>query len=161
MLSFTPANPLGAQLFLPELIHIITLLIGIGPTLIRQTIYGLFINLLQSMASSKATDEINATALQQALEKAQSSVIMGCFGLIQLGSGLESLDEGSNKEETENNRLERVDTLAKFMGEIIVAAAPNLGESADRLVFVETDLRLRKRMASKMDGIGGWDLFPA
>jgi neurofibromin 1 len=128
MLSFTPANPLGAQLFLPELIHIITLLVGIGPTLVRQTIYGLFINLLQSMASSKATDEMNATTLQQALDKAQQPVIMRCFGLVQLGSGLESLDEGTSKEESENSRLDRVETLAKFMGEILVAAAPSPGK---------------------------------
>jgi neurofibromin 1 len=128
MLSFTPANPLGAQLFLPELIHIITLLVGIGPTLVRQTIYGLFINLLQSMASSKATDEMNATTLQQALDKAQLPVIMRCFGLVQLGSGLESLDEGTSKEELETSRLDRVETLAKFMGEILVAAAPSPGK---------------------------------
>jgi neurofibromin 1 len=130
MLSFTPANPLGAQLFLPELIHIITLLVGIGPFLVRQTIYGLFINLLQSMASSKATDEMNATTLQQALDKAQLPVIMRCFGLVQLGSGLESLEEGTSKEESENSRLDRVETLAKFMGEILVAAAPSPGKSS-------------------------------
>jgi neurofibromin 1 len=128
MLSFTPANPLSAQLFLPELIHIITLLVGIGPTMVRQTIYGLFINLLQSMASSKATDEMNATTLQHALEKAQTPLIMCCFGLVQLGSGLECLEERSNKEDAENSRLDRVEVLATFMGEILVAAAPSPGE---------------------------------
>lgn len=151
MLSFTPANPLGAQLFLPELIHIITLLVGIGPTGVRQTIYGLFINLLQSMASSKATDEMNATTLQQALDKAQLPVIMRCFGLVQLGSGLDSLDEGTSKEDAESGRLDRVETLAKFMGEILVAAAPSPGKS-DSTISVQNSCQTARTHGEQ----GGW-----
>jgi len=48
--------------------------------------------------------------------------------LVQLGSGLESLDEGNSKEDAENSRLDRVETLAKFMGEILLAAAPSPGK---------------------------------
>jgi neurofibromin 1 len=119
-------------LYLPESIHIITLLAGVGSTLVRQTIYGIFINMLQAMASSKAADDMNGTKLQQALSEAQTPPIMSCFGLYQSGSGLESLEEGLSKEETENVRLDRIETLAGFMAnEVLDAAAPNTGRSTD------------------------------
>jgi hypothetical protein len=59
ILSFSPTASLDAQLFLPELSHIITLLLGSGPLLMRQTVYGILVNVLQSLATSPASGEMD------------------------------------------------------------------------------------------------------
>lgn len=162
MLSFTPSDSLDSALFLPEIIHVLTLLVGSGPLLMRQTVYGLFVNTLQSLASSSPSDGVDGTALQQALDKAQMDDMMSCFDLVTSGRGLDVAPGSTQRDDTDMHLLDHVDTLARFLGDVLVAAAPNFGEPLSRHMrrFELTD-RLRKRLASKVDGPSGWYLFPA
>lgn len=127
MLAFAPGESLDTTLFIPELMHVLTLLVGCGPLIMRQTIYGLFMNALQALASSSPADGMDSTALQQALDRAQSQNLASCFGLATTSSGLE-LIPGPLRDEVDISFLNHVDTLARFLGDVLTAAAPNLGK---------------------------------
>lgn len=129
MLSFAPSESLDTALFLPEIFHVLTLLAGSGPLLMRQTIYGLFINTIQSLASSSPTGEMDGTALQQALDKAQCDQIVACFELVEIGGSMEMAPVPNSRDDFDASVLDHVAILARFLGDMLVAAAPNIGAS--------------------------------
>lgn len=92
----------------------------------RQTVYGLLINTLHSLASATPTGEMDGPALSDLLARAQEPSMLAHFKLSQTGTNELA---GNAKESGEMNSLDAVDALARFLGEVLVAAAPSLGES--------------------------------
>jgi neurofibromin 1 len=129
LLSFQPSDSLGTRLYLPELIHIITLLVGSGSVIMRTMLYKLSVNMLQSLASSRATEDMDGTFLRQALERAQSEEVTRCFGLVKVGNVLEGFDDGPSEHgEVNAALLDRVEHIAGFLGDVLAAAAPSTGK---------------------------------
>jgi neurofibromin 1 len=124
-LSFNPTSALDAQLFLPELLHIITLLLGSGPLLIRQTVYGLAVNVVQSLASSAATGGMDSGALQRLLMRLQSKEMHAHFGIVQHGTSFEVL-----KSDSDDALLNNVEEVARFLSEVLAAGATSMGKLA-------------------------------
>lgn len=154
-LSFNPTAALDAQLFLPDLFHIITLLVGYGPVLMRQTIYGLTVNTVQSLATSRATGDMDTLALQRLLEKVQSKEVAGNFGLVMVGGSFEPIHV------EDDVFLSKIEDVTKLLGEVLIAGAVSFGQYITLPIRCRLTRRLRKRLASKMDEPGGVDLFPA
>ncbi|KAK8844111.1 hypothetical protein IAR55_006905 [Kwoniella newhampshirensis] len=125
ILGFSPASSLDNQLFLPEILHVITLLVDLGPTLMRQTIYGLLMNVLQSLAANPTSGDMDGSTLQHLLKKAQQSQIMSSFGLIQ-GRGSIELWDLPTRKETDLQRLDKIEEVAKFLGEVLAAGAVSM-----------------------------------
>lgn len=123
-LFFNPTSSLDAQLFLPELFHVITLLLGTGSLLMRQTIYGLTVNVVQSLASSAAHGDMDASTLQCLLKRLQSKEMVARFGLILNGA---SFDIVKTDDET---LLTDVEEVAKFLSEVLESGAVSMGELA-------------------------------
>nr|XP_018259204.1 neurofibromin 1 [Kwoniella dejecticola CBS 10117]OBR81362.1 neurofibromin 1 [Kwoniella dejecticola CBS 10117] len=122
ILGFNPSSSLDTQLFLPELFHIITLLLGAGPVLMRQTIFGLLVNVIQSLAANPTSGDMDSTLLQNLLKRVQQPQIMAAFGLTQ-GQGSIELSGLPVKDETDLQLLERVEEASKFLGEVLAAGA--------------------------------------
>ncbi|WVW79391.1 hypothetical protein I302_101360 [Kwoniella bestiolae CBS 10118] len=122
ILGFNPSSSLDTQLFLPEIFHIITLLLGAGPVLMRQTIYGLLVNVIQSLASNPTSGDMDASTLQLLLKRIQQPQIMAAFGLTQ-GQGSIELSGLPMKDETDLQLLERVEEVSNFLGEVLAAGA--------------------------------------
>ncbi|WVQ63868.1 uncharacterized protein L199_002024 [Kwoniella botswanensis] len=122
ILGFNPSSSLDTQLFLPEIFHIITLLLGAGPVLMRQTIYGLLVNVIQSLASNPTSGDMDASTLQLLLKRIQQPRIMAAFGLTQ-GQGSIELSGLPMKDETDLQLLERVEEVSRFLGEVLAAGA--------------------------------------
>lgn len=80
MLSFDNHGPL--KNYVPDILHIITLLIGVGPTFIRTSTHGIIVNLIQTLCMSPSLPEINKQELQQLIsqEKGKRSQLM--YGLV-------------------------------------------------------------------------------
>nr|XP_031861450.1 uncharacterized protein CI109_003054 [Kwoniella shandongensis]KAA5528522.1 hypothetical protein CI109_003054 [Kwoniella shandongensis] len=121
-LGFNPSSSLDTQLFLPEILHIITLLLGTGPILMRQTIYGLLVNVLQSLAANPSSGDMDGATLQLMLKKAQQPHIMAAFGLAQ-GRGSIEMSTLPNKNEMDVQHLEKVEEVGKFLGDVLAAGA--------------------------------------
>lgn len=119
-LSFCPETPLDAQLFLPELCHVMTLLVGSGSLLLRQTVYGMFVNTLQTLAIATPSGDMDGPALYHLLQRSQTDETMAVFGLSQQGAGeLAELPLAADGPIF----LDGVETLARFLGEVMTAAA--------------------------------------
>lgn len=162
-LGFNPTTALDTQLFLPELFHVVTLLLGAGPVIMRQTVYGLLVSIIHSLASNATAGEMDADALAVLLRRLQEPEMMTSFGVIQ-GQGHLELSGLPRKDETDIHLLDRVEEVSKFLGEVLVAGAVSVGEYLLRQYQQSTRLisiRLRQCLASQMDGSGCGDVFPA
>ncbi|WVF65508.1 hypothetical protein IAT40_000236 [Kwoniella sp. CBS 6097] len=125
ILGFNPSSALDTQLFLPEMFHVVTLLLGVGPVLMRQTIFGLVVNVIQSLASNPTTGDMDAPALHHLLKKIQTPQIMAAFGLSQ-GQGSIELSGLQIKDETDLQTLDRVENVSQFLGEVLSAGAVSI-----------------------------------
>lgn len=121
-LAFSPPTQLDAQLFLPELFHTITLIVGIGPVLVRQTVYGLVVNILQSLATIAATGDMDATSLQHLLLRVQQPEMVAAFGLVQNPGSLE-LSGLPQWDPNGVQQLASLDMVINFLGEVLTAGA--------------------------------------
>jgi neurofibromin 1 len=124
-LAFDPAteDPLATQLFLPELLHVITILLGNGTLLVRQTLYGLITNTLQSLANASPTGEMDTPGLRNLLTELRSLQLMTAFGLKEVSGQTELIVEDEKEVQTGH-----VLVVANFCTEILSAAAVSTGE---------------------------------
>ncbi|ORY28775.1 hypothetical protein BCR39DRAFT_533800 [Naematelia encephala] len=123
-LAFNTTSSLDTQLFLPELFHIITLLTGVGSVDMRQTVYGLLVNVVQSLAMTPASGEGDGLALQVLLRQCQSPEMTACFGLRRVAGGLELTNVPAVGEG--DALLQNAEQVASLLGEIMSAAAVSM-----------------------------------
>ncbi|CAK9779949.1 putative ras GTPase activator [Cutaneotrichosporon oleaginosum] len=124
-LAFSPPNALDTQLFLPDLFHTIVLISGIGPVMMRQIVYGLVINILQSLATIAAAGEMDATTLQHLLQRAQQPEMIHAFGLVQNPGSLE-LAGALHWDPTGVAHLDSLYKVTNFLGDVLTAGAPSM-----------------------------------
>ncbi|KAJ7620066.1 hypothetical protein FB45DRAFT_146957 [Roridomyces roridus] len=75
-------------LYVPEILHLITLTAAVGPSLVRKSVYGIVINLLQAMYIGR-TEEAPSTELLQLLSDCESDETQKLFGLSRLSQSSE------------------------------------------------------------------------
>lgn len=124
-LAFSPPNALDTQLFLPDLFHTIVLISGIGPVMMRQIVYGLVINILQSLATIAAAGDMDATTLQHLLQRAQQPEMIHAFGLMQNPGSLE-LAGATHWDPTGVPHLDSLDQVTNFLGDVLTAGSPSM-----------------------------------
>ncbi|KAJ3719315.1 hypothetical protein C8R42DRAFT_777357 [Lentinula raphanica] len=92
-------HPLNNQLYVPELVHIVTLVSGVGSTLIRKSVYGIVINLVQALYLSRLEDGPAPDLLQLIEQMTAHENILNLFGLSRLTTTSEysSLDVDKEK----------------------------------------------------------------
>ncbi|CAO3597273.1 unnamed protein product [Absidia cylindrospora] len=81
MVSFDNSGPM--KNYVPDILHMVTLLIGVGPTLIRTTIHGIIVNLIQSLCISSKLSVDSRRQLQQFMGEAGEKRTQLMFGLVK------------------------------------------------------------------------------
>ncbi|KAL0949203.1 hypothetical protein HGRIS_009281 [Hohenbuehelia grisea] len=84
MVSSSLKNPAHSQIFVPEVLHLVTLVAGTGPPTVRKAVYGIVMNLLQAIYTSKAEDDPAATEVSNLLATFQTPETLALFGLQRL-----------------------------------------------------------------------------
>ena len=79
MLSFN--DRLYVEQYLPELFHIISLVVATGPTLIRCSVYGLLVNIVQSLCTAKTLKQQQLIALDMLLNEFSEPKFRLLFGI--------------------------------------------------------------------------------
>jgi hypothetical protein len=127
------------QLFVSETAHLITLLAGSGPVLMRTTVHGMAINLLQSLYVSKVDDPTVGPKLKQLLEEAHEPAVLALFGLISAGPIREYSLMDSTLDTLSVNALEE---LALYLNKVLILGAQSSSEPFvyDRPVFADLAL---------------------
>lgn len=105
-------QPGPTQMFVPEVMHIVSLVVAEGPIIVRKSVYGVVMNLLQALYVSR-TDEIAGPELLQIIDHCSSDESLKLFGLRRETptSEFTSYDAANEKE--------RLDNLERFMGLLI------------------------------------------
>lgn len=73
------AHTSSNQLYVPEIIHLVTIVAGFGPALVRKSVYGIIMNLLQSLYVSNT--EGSRTDLLQLITECTHPATLYLFGL--------------------------------------------------------------------------------
>lgn len=94
-LAFVACNhskqPVHTQLYIPEIVHLVTLIAGTGPTLVRKSVYGIVLNFLQSLHFTPNEDNESPAVLSLIEEFTQPSTLR-LFGLARITSTCEYTD---------------------------------------------------------------------
>ena len=94
-LAFVACNhskqSIHTQLYIPEIVHLVTLIAGIGPTLVRKSVYGIVLNYLQSLHFTRNDDYEFPEVLSLIEEFTQPSTLR-LFGLARITSTSEYID---------------------------------------------------------------------
>ncbi|TFK62722.1 hypothetical protein BDN72DRAFT_964371 [Pluteus cervinus] len=92
------------QLYVPEVIHLVNLVAGVGPPLVRKSVYGIVMNLLQSLYLSR-TEDTPAAELLQLINDCMLPEITKLFGLVRdkPTSEYANFDSTSDKQILENH----------------------------------------------------------
>lgn len=69
------------QLYAPEIAHLVTMLAATGGLMMRSSIYGMAVNLLQALHVARAEDEAVAAPLRQLLDDLATPASLKNFGL--------------------------------------------------------------------------------
>ncbi|KAF9266130.1 hypothetical protein L218DRAFT_1016740 [Marasmius fiardii PR-910] len=83
--GFEANQPVHNQLYVPEVIHIVTLVAGVGTTIVRKSVYGIVVNLVQCLYLARV-EETAVPELTQLISDCSQSETLKLFGLSRLTS---------------------------------------------------------------------------
>lgn len=123
--NYHPRNIVHAQLYVPEAAHLVTLIAGTGEVLVRQSVYGIVVNLLNAVFLARS-GELTGLDVKALLDECIDPGILRSFGLRKAsrGNDFESYDPDTDKE-----RIDLLENLTSFLGRIMKAISGSSGMS--------------------------------
>ncbi|KAG5648702.1 hypothetical protein DXG03_000049 [Asterophora parasitica] len=111
------------QLYVPEIIHSVTIVAGCGPPLVRKSVYGIVMNLLQALYISR-TEESVGPPLLELIKECTTSAKLRLFGLKRKTPTSEytNFDAPNDKE-----YLDTQEELTKFLIQVMEAGSGTRG----------------------------------
>ncbi|POG62935.1 hypothetical protein GLOIN_2v1784706 [Rhizophagus irregularis DAOM 181602=DAOM 197198] len=126
MLSFNSRN---VQLYLPELFYIISILVATGPPLIRASIHGLIVNLVQSLCTSMPLNEINVKRLTLLLTELSEPNFRYFFGLNNVPGNAFVISSESTHDLPDTMPLASLEKIVQALLEVMVCGAGSVDMS--------------------------------
>lgn len=115
---------------MPEIVHLVTLISGTGPTLVRKSVYGIILNFLQSVYATRSDDDelLNVLLL---IEEFTQPHILRLFGLARANTSSEysDLDPASDR-----CFLDIQESLTALLIRVMEATSGSAGQS----IFLHT-----------------------
>ncbi|KAF0455119.1 gtpase-activator protein for ras-like gtpase [Gigaspora margarita] len=124
MLSFS--NRVYVQLYLPELFHIISILIATGPPLIRASVHGLIVNLVQSLCTAQPLAPDNYRRLTLLLTELSEPNFKFFFGLNHSPGNAFLISAESTRDMPDTMPLSSLETVIQALLEVIICGAPSI-----------------------------------
>ncbi|CAG8470540.1 8562_t:CDS:10 [Ambispora gerdemannii] len=118
MLSFN--NRLHVQLYLPELFYIVSVLVATGPAVIRSSIHGLVVNLIQSLCTAMPLDESSYARLTFLLREFSEPKFRLLFGLNNVAGNAFVITGESAHDIAEMMPLTSLEQIVQALLEIMV-----------------------------------------
>jgi neurofibromin 1 len=112
-----------AQMFLPELFHVITMVVNCGQSQVRSTVHSLLVNTVHSISTSFPLEEKNLSQLKQILQSLNEPKMCLLFSLNRPTSidGTVTVIQEQRSENATSTSMEQITTL---LLDIIQVAAP-------------------------------------
>ncbi|KAI0040644.1 hypothetical protein FA95DRAFT_1647858 [Auriscalpium vulgare] len=117
-------HPTLSQLYLPELIHMVTLTAATGEPIVRSTIWGLVMDLLQSLWMARSSDPIAGPDIKHLHEEGSNVDTLRLFGLSRASWSSELVNADP---QTDKDALDNQEGLTQFLLRVMEAAAQTRG----------------------------------
>jgi hypothetical protein len=108
----------------PEVVHLTTLVAGVGQISVRKSVYGVIMNLLQSLYMSRS-DDIPAEELLQLMKECTTPAKLKIFGLLR---DTPSSEYGMVDHTTDKEYLDTLEDLTLLLAKIMELASGSTGE---------------------------------
>ncbi|KAI9476257.1 MAG: hypothetical protein EXX96DRAFT_293488 [Benjaminiella poitrasii] len=122
MLSFNNRGPV--KLIVPEIFHIVSLIAGVGCTVIRASVHGITVNLIQSLCTSMPLSAANVKKLQLLLTEFSESKNRLLFGLNRSNANAFTITPETLNDSMEPISLLSLEIIISKLLETIKYAAP-------------------------------------
>lgn len=116
--------PVQTQLFVPEVLHLVTMIVSTGPVAMRTAVHGIVTNLVQSLCAARNEDDPGKERLRHLLRECFKPDVLRMFGLAREGSSGEYTVLDTATEQISVDLLEKI-TL--FLLDIVEAGAQSTG----------------------------------
>ncbi|KAI9282283.1 hypothetical protein BY458DRAFT_429071 [Sporodiniella umbellata] len=124
MLSFNHQGPI--KRIVPELFYIVSLVVGIGPTLVRASVHGIIINTIQSLCTRIPLSTDCVKKLQINLTELSDSKNRLLFGLNRTNSSAFDISPETLNDTVESISLTSLETIVSRLSDVLTIAAPNI-----------------------------------
>lgn len=163
MLSFNNRGPVKS--YVPEIFHIISLVVGVGPTIVRASVHGLVANIVQSLCTSMPLNEGNIKKLQLLLTELSDSKSRLLFGLLKPHANAFTITPETLNDISEPIHLSSLETIVNHLLEVLQYGAPSIGTAILSITvkgenYTNAKGRCCKRMASTLDELGSKHSLP-
>ncbi|KAI7885924.1 uncharacterized protein EV154DRAFT_521553 [Mucor mucedo] len=123
MLSFNNRGPV--KRLIPEIFHVITLVAGVGSTVVRASVHGIVVNMIQSLCTSMPLPSANVQKLQLLLTELSESKCRLLFGLNRSNANAFTITSENLSDTIEPISLLSLEAIVAKLSEVIIYAAPN------------------------------------
>lgn len=123
MLSFNNRGPVKS--YVPEIFHIVSLVAGVGPTIVRASVHGLVINTIQSLCTSMPLSDGNVKRLQLLLTELSDSKCRLLFGLPKPNITAFTINTETLSDAAEPFQLASLETIVNHLLEVLHCGAPS------------------------------------
>jgi hypothetical protein len=113
------------QLYVPEIVHIVSLVAGMGTTIVRKSVYGIMMNLLQCLYLAH-TEEPSAPQHLQLIADFSSEDALKLFGLVR---PTPTSEYASFHAPNDKVAIDNQEQLAKMLSRVLEVTAESKGES--------------------------------
>lgn len=154
-----PRQAFHTQFYLPDLLHLVSLLSGTGTVSMRTSVYGIIVSYLQAMLTVRAS-ESDWPDLSSLIEECQSLEVIRLFGLSRSSPSSTYFEHNPAGDRV---FIENQTRLTQLLVRIMATTASSTGEHLRDLSArdVLRILRPAKCLASPLDGPCYFDCFPA
>lgn len=126
MLSFNNRGPVKS--YVPEIFHIVSLVVGVGPTIIRASVHGLVVNIIQSLCTTMPIQDANVKKLQLVLSEISDTKYRLLFGLFKPHANAFTISQDTLTDVSEPIPLLALETIVNNLLEVITYSAPSAGK---------------------------------
>jgi hypothetical protein len=126
MMSFN--DRLNVKQYLPELFHIISLLAATGPSMIRSSVHGIVVNLVQSLCTSLSQGSAQLQYLRMLLSELSEPKSLLLFGLKRADTGAFTRVTETTSESEESMSLSSLESIVHTLLEVVMYGAPDMGK---------------------------------
>ncbi|KAI7862201.1 hypothetical protein BDF14DRAFT_1858538 [Spinellus fusiger] len=123
MLSFNNRGPVKS--YVPETFHIISLVVGTGPTVVRTTVHALAVNMVQSLFTSMPLPENNVKKLQLLLTEISEVKCRLLFGISKSNVNAFTISPDTLSDVAEPIQLASLESIVVILLDVLQYAAPS------------------------------------
>ncbi|KAI8142067.1 hypothetical protein BJV82DRAFT_159057 [Fennellomyces sp. T-0311] len=124
MLSFNNVGP--GKPYLPEIFHIVSLLVGTGPTLIRASVHELVVNIIHTLCTGMPQSEENIKKLHFVLSDVCDSKNRVYFGLTKPHANAFTITHETMTDVSETVNLSSLESIIRLLLDALSIGAPSI-----------------------------------